>query len=304
MIIDGHADTLSVISRTGESLESNHEQFDLKRAREAGVGMQVLALFAETAAGWPINEVLKQIVCFRQQADICRDSVFVVERKEDLALLGKGKTGLMLHLEGASAVGSSLFLLDALYYLGVRSVGLTWNHRNLLADGVSEGGTGGGLSSLGRKAVLEINRLGMLLDLAHISPAGFYSALEVSIRPPVVSHANCFALCPHPRNLTDEQLKAVQNARGLVGVTFVPDFVDNRAPNIERLVDHMVHIAEVAGAETLALGSDFDGSDEVILSDVSKYPELINLLPGRGFTVLEIEMITNGNYKRVLNSVL
>jgi len=306
VIIDLHADTISRIAVKGEGLASNSGHFDLRRAREAGVMLQVLSLFtSERDSNRALEDILFQIDYFEQEMLSCREMAFKVKGIRDLEeSREQERIGLMLHLEGGEALGTRISNLRTLYRLGVRSVGLTWNRRNLLADGVMEAAGGGGLSEWGREVIHEMNRLGMAVDLAHISPAGFWSVIEITKKPVIVSHANALAICPHPRNLSDEQMRAVAENGGIVGVTFVPDFVAERDPSLETLVEHICHMVKIMGEEHVALGSDFDGTETTVISDVGAYPTLVAALEKRGFNEVQIEKLLQGNFLRVLKDIL
>ncbi len=128
-------------------------------------------------------------------------------------------------VEGGEPLEGEIRILRVLYRLGVRGLGLTWNNRNELADGVGEDRTGGGLTSLGRQVVQEMNRLGMFVDVSHLSEPGFWNVMELCTAPVIASHSNCSAVWNHPRNLTDRQIKAIAEHGGVIGVNLVPDFV-------------------------------------------------------------------------------
>jgi len=216
------------------------------------------------------------------------------------------RVGVMLTVEGGEALGGDPAVLRMLYRLGVRMLGLTWNGRNELADGVGERDTGGGLTALGQEVVREMDRLGMAVDISHLAEAGFWQVLQVGNRPPLASHANCAALCPHPRNLTDEQVKALGQKGGMVCLTFVPDFVDPDNPTLERLVDHVVHASGLVGPGCVGLGSDFDGIEETIrgLESPACFPALATTLLNRGFTEEDVRGIMGENLVRYLGRVL
>jgi len=185
-------------------------------------------------------------------------------------------------------------------------LGLTWNGRNELADGVGERETGGGLTRLGREAVGEMDRLGMAVDVSHLSEAGFWDVISLAQRPPLASHANCAALCAHPRNLDDRQIRALSEKGGIVCLTFCPSFVDPEHATRERLIDHIVHAASLAGAQAVGLGSDFDGIEDTIpgLENPSCFPGLAGALLKRGFTPGEVRGIMGENLVRYLRRVL
>jgi membrane dipeptidase len=149
--------------------------------------------------------------------------------------------------------------------------------------------------------VKEMNRLGMLVDLAHVSESAFFSALQTSDRPVIFSHGNARALCDHPRNLTDEQLTALHKHGGAIGLSYVRDFVDATSPSIERLLDHVDHIATVAGVEAIALGGDFDGGG-TLLANAAQVPWITKGLVERGYGEQAIRGILGLNALRVLRA--
>jgi membrane dipeptidase len=146
----------------------------------------------------------------------------------------------------------------------------------------------------------------MVIDLAHINEAGFREALAESRAPVIVSHANARAICDHPRNLSDDQLRRLRDCGGVIGLTFYPEFVASQNATIDNLLDHFVHVAAVAGIDHLGFGSDFDGIEQVLegLEDVTGMPRLVEELRRRGFSAADIEKITSRNFIRVLEKVL
>lgn len=304
-IIDLHCDTISYLKEIRGSLLQNVGQYDLLRAEAAGMYLQLFAMFTYPAEP---NAALRQIVMqaetFHRVLDENPQRIFQVKKFEDLQLPeNQAKLAAVLHLEGAECLGSDEEVLHLLYRMGLRSIGLTWNYRNQFADGVSEG-TGSGLSKNGRRLVREMEKLGMLLDLAHMSVQSFYSALESYQKPVLVSHANAYAVCRSRRNINDEQLKALKEHGGVIGITQVADFVHSETPALETLLDHMVHIADLIGVEYLALGSDFDGADHMVIKDVSGYGCLPEQLALRGFSADEIDLVLYKNALSILEQVL
>ena len=190
--------------------------------------------------------------------------------------------------------------------IGVRLMGLTHNYNNEIADGVSEARTKGGLTEFGVKVVQEMNHLGMVVDIAHIAEAGFYEVLDVSKTPVVVSHANCRAIKDHPRNLNDNQLKALSEANGVICMSFAPMFVDEINPTLERLLDHIDHAVDIAGVQSVGLGSDFDGIDRPLagLEDVSHLPNLTLGLAKRGYSKFDIKKILGENLLKLFQKSL
>jgi membrane dipeptidase len=164
---------------------------------------------------------------------------------------------LVLALEGCEAVGTDVEILRTLARLGVRMASFTHFGRTALADGSAEDDAGARLTRAGIEAVALCEELGVLLDVSHLSAAGTDHVLELATRPVVASHSSAHALCAHHRNLTDERLKGIARTGGVVGVNFFYGFIDPADPSVHRLVDHLEHVAEVAGIEHVGLGPDF-----------------------------------------------
>jgi len=274
------------------------------------VNVQVFALFIEPQykpAG-SLRRVLQLAdFLFAEIEKTAAEALVVTSVSELEKVVAEGKLAVVMSIEGGEALEGDLGVLRMLYRLGVRALGLTWNQRNQIADGVGELKAGGGITSFGEKVVIEMNRLGMLVDLAHITPKGFYDVLDISAKPVIVSHGNCRSICDHPRNLDDEQIKALAKREGVLGLTFCPSFVDQNAEaqTLERLVDHAVHAASLVGAEHLGIGSDFDGITKGVkgLEDVSKYGSLTEALLERGFSAQEVEGVLGRNFLRVFRQV-
>ncbi len=311
VVVDAHCDVLMTLIGGGRRLGEHSQQghVDLPRLKMGGVKLQFFAAFIESEfkPERGVKRVLQLLDLFyRELEDNRQDLALVTGCTELKQAVEQGKVGALLTVEGGEALGEDLAVLRALYRLGVRGLGLTWNQRNALGDGVGEAVTGGGLTNFGREVVREMNRLGMLVDVSHLSEAGFWNVLEVSTKPIIASHSNCAALCPHRRNLSDEQIIALAKQGGVVGVTFAPDFVHPETAALAGVLDHIVHIAELVGARHVGIGSDFDGiaATPVGLEDVGKLPGITLGLLERGFSERDIEMIMGKNLLRVLEQVL
>ncbi len=310
-VVDGHCDSLGDYLMDRRTLKNPKQggHWDLPRAKEGNVGLQFMAAFIEseykpdraTWRGLQLIEAAKKLI----KENI--DSVFQILNQEDLLKLpDKHKVGILLSVEGGEILGDSVSMLDTISQLGVRALGLTWNQRNAIGYGVGES-ENIGLTSFGQQVIRRMNDLGMLIDVSHLNEPGFWDVLELSQYPIVASHSCAKALCSHPRNLTNQQLKSLAANGGLVGVNFNPAFLTHNAP-AKRLdvIRHISHIAEVAGVETVGLGSDFDGIPDVpeLLADATQYPGLAQDLKKAGFSIGEIEKIYNKNFMRLLLSVL
>ena len=314
IVFDGHCDTLLAVlagkRRLGERSSEGH--LDLPRMREGGVTAQIFAICtcSRHLPSGPLKQALRMLDAFYRELADNPDSLVLATSAADIERAkGEGKVAAILGLEGAEPLEGDLGVLRMLHRLGVRVVGLTWNRRNRAADGVNEARTGGGLTNFGVELVRELNRLGMVIDMAHLAPAGVRDVLELSEAPVIASHANAYALCPHRRNLTDEQLEAIAAKGGVVGVTFVPRFVaqDKEEASLERLLDHIDHMAKVAGIDHVGLGSDFDGFDDkpmAGLEDVTKLPNVTAGLLERGYSADEVKKVLGGNFLRVFREVM
>jgi membrane dipeptidase len=217
----------------------------------------------------------------------------------------------VLHLEGAEPIGPALDELEVLHAAGMRSLGLVWSRPNAFATGVpfafpGSPDQGPGLSDAGRALVRACNELRIVVDLSHLNAQGFRDVAELSEAPLVASHSGAHALCPSPRNLTDDQLRAIGASGGLVGINFHVGFLradgaDDADTPLATIAAHARHVAEVAGVGAVGLGSDFDGATmPSALGDVAGLPKVIDALREAGFSEPELELIAEGNWRRVL----
>lgn len=313
VVCDAHCDTILELERRGRSLgeRASEGHIDLPRLLEGGVTAQVFALFVEDAylPAHATRRTLHLLDRFYRELAANPDRMLLATSAADIRRAkAEGKVAAILGLEGGEALDGSLAALRIYHRLGVRLLTLTWNRRNALADGLDEARTDGGLTRLGVEVIEEMNRLGMLIDLAHLSPAGLADVLQVTTSPVIVSHANARALCDHRRNLSDEQLRAVALTGGWIGVTFVPPFVAPQAATLEHLLEHILHMLRVAGEDHIGLGSDYDGfgPSEPFrdLPDVSYLPRLTDGLLHRGLSERVVEKILGENFLRVFEEVV
>lgn len=306
IIVDAHCDVLTALEQEKRHLgrQSDTGHVDLPRLKQGGVKIQFFAACAlPEHASRALVRALALVDRFYSELEENTPDIIPVKNFLDIQnALDRGKIAALLTIEGGEALNGSIEVLRVFYRLGVRCLTLTWNYRNELGDGVFEGRTKGGLTRFGVEVVREMNRLNMLVDVSHLSEAGFWDVLAVSSKPVIASHSNCRQLCNHPRNLTDEQIKALAGTGGVVGICFYPAFVHVSEPSLEKLLDHIDHVAEVAGIDCLGLGSDFDGFAGALrgLEDVSRLPALTEALLRRGYRSEEIKKILGGNFLRLL----
>lgn len=313
LIVDAHCDSMLDVVRKKRTLgvRSANGHLDFPRLLEAGVFLQFFALFIESIYKdhGALHRAMQMLSTCLKEIENNQTIVQMITSKSDLEqhLRAKDrKVGAILAIEGGEALEGDLDVLECFFRLGIRCLGLTWNQRNAIADGVDEKITNGGLTRFGREVVKAMNRLGMVIDLAHIAEAGFWDTLALSSKPVIVSHANCRTLCEHQRNLSDSQIKALAQTQGVLGITFVAEFVAKDA-SIENVVEHIDHACQIVGdCLHVGLGSDFDGADKMPkgLEDVTKVPNIISLLRKKGYKEQDIEKIMGGNFIRVLRDNL
>ena len=279
-------------------------QASLPQLRRGGVDAGLFAVDVTRAYQNHLAYALDGLGYFLNDVEQRGAGVTVARRADDVVRAkAAGELAAILAIEHADATERSLNVLRALYEVGVRAIGLTHHTSSWAADGCFEAREGVGLTHYGTQLVREMNRLGMLVDLAHASEAAFFSTLEASERPVAFTHGNARALCDHPRNLTDAQLRALAANGGVIGVSYVPAFVDRQAPTIERLLDHIDHIVAVAGIGTVALGGDFDGGG-TLLADAAEVPLITKGLVERGYAEGDVRQILGLNALRVLRATI
>ncbi|MGI5876825.1 MAG: dipeptidase [Dethiobacteria bacterium] len=311
-VVDSHCDTVHYF--TGEKGDYDFVQrnsiahLDLPRMEEGGIKIQFFALFIEPEYKpfGSLKRCLHLLNFYYKTVEPCHDRLETIYNIDDLERINnQDKMAALITIEGGEALEGDIGVLRMLFRLGIRGVGLTWNQRNNIADGIGEREANGGLTLFGKKVIREMNELGMIVDLAHISEKGFHDVLALTDSPVIVSHANSRALCGHPRNLTDQQLKLLKQNGGIIGLSFYPTFIDEKAPSFEKLLDHFEHVAHVIGVEHLGIGSDYDGIKSAVegLNDVSFLPALTEGLLSRGFKEKEIGKILYGNYYRLIKEV-
>jgi membrane dipeptidase len=279
-------------------------QIDFEKMRKGGIDAAFFAIDVTVAFENQLAYALDGFGYFLNDLEQSSSDVVIVHKADDiLRARAAQKIAAVLAIEHADCTKRSLNVLRMLYEIGVRSIGLTHNISSSAADGCLEAREGVGLTQFGKSLVQEMNRLGMLVDLAHVSPSAFFNALEVTAKPVIFSHGNSRALCDHPRNLSDEQLKALAENGGVIGMSYVPPFIDKESPSLERLLDHIDHIVSVASVDIIGLGSDFDGGG-TLLADATEVPQITEGLAERGYSQDDIRKILGENTFRVLKETI
>jgi len=321
-VVDTHCDTLQALFndifpsitplRVEEGLGKRSEKghIDIPRLKEGGVDCQVFAIFISKTPNPPkaLHRALNLVDVFYKECEKNNEDLSPTTSYNNiLKAIESGKIAAMLSLEGGEALEADVSMLRIFHRLGIRMMSLTWNHRNQLADGVREERTRSGLTNLGVKVVDEMEELGIIIDVSHLSESCFWDLVEITDSPLIASHSNCRVLCDHPRNLTDRQIEAIADRGGVIGMNFYPKFLRKEGQaSVSDVVDHMEHIINLVGIDHVGLGSDFDGisSTPVGLEDVSKMPNITIELVSRGYGREEIRKILGENHLRVFSRVI
>jgi membrane dipeptidase len=315
-LFDGHNDVL--IRAGADAIERGRGEghLDVPRMRAGGFGGGLFAIFtpgeemevvAHEDAVAHVERTHATLVDLHARGAL-RMVLSAVEldvAREDDAIAA------VLHFEGAEAIDPGLDALDAWFDRGLRSLGLVWSRPNDFGTGVpfafpSSPDVGPGLTDAGKRLVRRCNELGVLVDLSHLNEAGFWDVARLSDAPLVASHSGAHALAPAARNLTDEQLDAIGESGGLVGIVLAVCFLradgaEEPDTPLETVVAHARHVADRIGVESVAIGSDFDGTEiPQGIGDATGIPRLLGALRAGGFTEDEIARIAWGNWRRVL----
>jgi membrane dipeptidase len=299
---------------------------DFARLRAGGGGGQFCSLnvpgdMQKANNVSPVTATLEQIDIVHRMIAKYPETLELALTADDLVRIQKsGKIASLIGMEGGHAIDGSLGVLRDMYRLGARYMTLTHNVNLPWADSAAEAPVVHGLTKQGEAIVAEMYRLGMLVDLSHVSPEVMQAALNVTKAPVMFSHSNARAVSDVSRNVPDAILQQIPKNGGIVMVTFVPSFSSqtvadynkndaefkkaNPAPRatVADVANHIDHIKKIAGIDHVGLGGDFDGIEDVVLGleDTSKYPSLIVELLKRGYTDAEIKKLTNQNILRVL----
>ena len=247
--------TMLKVIRSGGAycLRDAHEEghVDIPRLQKGGVNLQFFAAYIEPQfkPDRSLKRALQIFDVFYRELAENRDTLSLVLSSADLeSARRENKIGALLSIEGGEALEGDLGVLRMLHKLGVRAIGLTWNERNQIAEGVGECRSGGGLTDFGVSAVQEMNRLGIIVDVSHLSEPGFWDVIKVSDKPIIASHSNAKAVCNHVRNLNDDQIKALAKNGGVMGLNMCDEFLHSEGVAvIDHVVDHIEHVFSLVG---------------------------------------------------------
>lgn len=309
MIIDAHCDALSKLYLNPQ-LDFYKEESELDvsfpRLQRAGMKVQFFAIYLPEKIRNPTFDHVLQFIDLFHRKIVQRPEMKFIKGIKDLESVMHGDCiGALLTLEGADTLMGNMSYLRLLFRLGVRCIGITWNYANWAADGVMEPRKGG-FTIKGKRMLKEMENMGMIMDVSHLSVKGFWELAETTKVPFMASHSNAIELCPHPRNLSKEQIQAIIERNGRIGITFVPYFVDSRSPvRIDRLLKHIDYVCSLGGELNVGFGSDFDGIDQWIqgLENAAGYENLIEALC-KQYSEAQVQRFLHGNWQRFLQRTL
>lgn len=303
-VFDSHCDTASELWRRGERLSRNTCHVSLERtAGFAGYGQFfAFCTLGGRDTGWTCEQLLwEPYRYFMRQLELHKDQVQLCTRGAEYdAAVGAGKCAAFLALEGAEGIACDPGRLEQLREAGVTMVNLTWNADNALAGASKHDGPG--LSAQGREFVRRAQRLGIIIDVSHISDRAFWDIMDITEKPVVASHSNSRRLCGHSRNLTDEQFKAICDCGGYAGINLYSAFLrDDGKSELETVYMHMDHFLQLGG-EHVALGGDLDGCDSIPtgFTGVHDYEKLASFLENKGFSCETVQNIYSNTMKKVV----
>jgi membrane dipeptidase len=322
LIVDGHNDVpVERIHRGEKPLQWKRRDTsyhtDIPRMKEAGYDSAFFIVGnGPTANLWvTIEHVLRQV------AEHPEDLLLALSARDVVRASESGKTAILMAIEGAGRwLDAKVELLGILHRLGVRSVALTHGEGGtqpgLLqgsrspygpctpADRERERKEAGGLTAFGKEVMRANTALNIITDLAHINDKAYFEALELASKPPIVSHTAVFSQCHHWRCLTDDQIKALASAGGVMGVAFAPSFIhaDPQQATVDRVVEHICYAADLVGIDHVGIGSDFDGLGKTVpvVPEVSQLVRLTRAMMARGMREDEMRKVWGGNFLRVL----
>lgn len=313
-VIDMHCDTMKAIlderdKNKNVNLKNNNFTVDIEKMKQGDYMLQVFAAYTNIKEGDTLVNCLRTIDLFHNEIKANKEDIGIVLSYDDiLKNIKQNKMSALLSIEEGACCKGDLGILRNFYRLGVRMMTLTWNYENelgfpneiidnkLVCDR--------GLKNKGFEFIEEMEKLGIIIDVSHLSDAGFYDILNNTKKPFVASHSNSRSICGHRRNMTDDMIKKLADRGGVMGLNFYSNFLNdnttfNNMSKIDDMINHVKHIKKIGGIEVIGLGSDFDGIDcKVEIEDASKMQILAEKMKKEGFTENEVEHIF---YKNVLN---
>lgn len=305
MLIDLHCDTImKVHQKTEKSLYQNNGHIDLLKLKEADALAQFFALYVDLSqTNQPFQTVLDMIDVYYQEVRQNEHLIDTAYTYDDIfKIREQGKIAGVITVEEGGVLEGNIRNLRHLYRLGVRAMTLTWNYENAIGHPNTSWMENQHLKSFGEEVVYEMNQMGMIIDVSHLSDQGFYDVCRLSKKPIMATHSNARTITNHKRNLTDEMLKKLAENGGVTGLNFCPYFIGDGKMTLQNLISHAKHIVNVAGIDTLAIGTDFDGiGGSLEIKHMGEMPRVYESLRKEGFTAEACDKIFYENAMRVIH---
>lgn len=306
-----HCDTILELMKDKENLElfENDLSIDIKKMKKGNSIAQFFAMFVFlNSEKDPMEICLEMIDKFYVELEKNSIHISLATNYEDIMKNDKeGKMSAVLTIEEGGAIKGKLHNLRNFYRLGVRSITLTWNYPNEIGfPNTNYEHKDKGLTSFGEEVIHEMNKLGMLIDVSHLSDQGFYDVARLTSKPFIASHSNARAIKDNSRNLTDDMIKTLSEKGGVMGICFERDFLgESENARVEDMIRHIKHIKNVGGIDVIALGSDFDGCHpNGEISNIGEIDKLAYGLKNNKFSEDEIDRMFYKNALRVIKDVL
>ena len=335
LVLDTHIDTTLKLKDQSWDFSQEHTtgHVDLPRLKKGGLDGAFFSIYMPGTVTGPqaVNDSLERIASVYRLVELHKESLVLCTSASEVRRAGHmGKVAVLLGMEGGHMINNSLHILRMYAQLGIRYLTLTHSVNTGWADSSNDSPVHGGLTEFGQRVVEELNRLGVLVDVSHVSDDTFWDAVEVSEAPMIASHSSCRALSNHRRNMSDEMIKALGSRGGVIQITFVDQFLatdhQSNAETLrkqgsggndagtgqdpvllvdwEKIVDHIDHAVQVAGVEHVGLGSDFDGADMPSgMEDVTFLPKITKALLERGYEESQVRGILGENTLSLLQKV-
>ena len=317
--IDMHCDTLQLTLQEGSHLlYENSGMQSLRYMQKVRQMCQFFAIFfppreEKQEMSLPPDEEFFKILQSNLVTEVEKHSDFIAMayNYEDIMRNWQtGRSSAILTVEDGRMVNGKMENISYLYKQGVRAIALTWNFSNCFGYPNSNDANSmkKGLTDFGKEALAEMTRLGILIDVSHLSDGGFLDVARLSKKPFIASHSNCRKLTPHPRNLTDEMIRILSLHGGVAGINFCPAFVgksDENISKVDELVEHVLHFMQIGGEDCIGIGSDFDGIEgQLEIAHPTQMSCLFDALKKKGVTSRQLDKFASGNVLRVIRDVM
>jgi len=301
---DAHCDTVSLCCYNGSSLADSSGHISLNRTDAFSAYVQLFALFGKIDGNMEERtyaEFVRMHDWLLHEAEVNSSTIALCMEKADVEqAISEGKTAALLSIEESGLLEFDPEKLQQAADWGVRAINLTWNHQNPLSGSNAEAPEQG-LTDRGRAFVREAERLHILMDVSHVSPKSFWDLYEMASQPIIASHSNSYSICPHRRNLTDDQFRAIVQSGGVAGLNFYQEFIGG-AGDIDTLIRHLEHFLELGGENHIGLGGDLDGCSRVCagIDNLSGVPNLWSALQARGYSDELLQKLFFDNWFRII----